>query len=340
MLPGTSGNILIEMLGNMLRIRHFEETVIRLADDKQFPGHFHVYIGQEATGVPALVQLRPGDLSFTTHRNHGHLLARGANPGRLLAEILGRATGYNRGRGGTLHASSADLGFPVTSAIVGGILPLATGAALAFQQMGTSSVSLALFGDVVMEEGAFYEAINIASLWKLPVIYLCENNSLEALGQAAGEYPSSTIAAKELTHVVDCFGIPTYLVDGGDTGAVFDAMREALDRARGGGGPVFIEARTVRSPANRPVWPALLMGELDVTMAWEDQRIPEEYQKWYREVDPILRFIRELLDMRHATREAIQELDQQVRDEIAQAVRFALESPFPAPEEALDQVFA
>jgi pyruvate dehydrogenase E1 component alpha subunit len=258
----------------------------------------------------------------------------------MVAEILGKATGINRGKGGTLHLASAAHGFPTTSSSVGGPLPIAVGSAFAFQELGLDRVSVALFGDGALEEGAWHESINIAAMRKAPIIFLCENNSLEALGQKANEYPSSTLAAVRLTDLVDPLGVPAVPIDGTDTRAVHEAMAEAVHRARTGGGPSFIEARTVRWPGNRPLWPQLLTGETDVTFAWDPSGIPAEYEKWWNVQDGLLRFLRELLDSGHITRERTVTIDTEARDEMAAAVTFALESPYPEPEEALEHVFA
>ena len=340
MLPPLSPPRLLGLYRTMLRIRRFEEALIKLTKSGMAVGHFHVYIGQECTGAPALSLLRRGDTAFTTHRNHGHVLARGADPGRVLAEILGKATGYNKGKGGTLHVTARELGFPTTSGIVGGILPLATGAAFAAKQRGTAGVSVCLFGDGVLEEGVFYEAVNLAALWSLPVVYLCENNSLEAPGQKAGEYPSSTIAARRLVDLVKPFGIPTVVVDGTDAGAVWRAVRRAIRRARQGKGPMFVEARTVRWPGSRPLWPDLLTGETELAYAWDSPRIPEAHGEWHRSQDGLLRFTRELLEARHVATDGVLQLDREVRAEIETACRFAQDSPYPAPEAALEDVFA
>ncbi len=339
MLPDLPGTELVAQLRTMLRIRRFEEALIHLAADHDI-GHFHVYVGQEPTGVPALAQLGPGDVAYTTHRNHGHLIARGVSPAGMLAEILGKATGINRGKGGTLHLASAAHGFPTTSSSVGGPLPIAVGSAFAFQELGLDRVSVALFGDGALEEGAWHESINIAAMRKAPIIFLCENNSLEALGQKANEYPSSTLAAVRLTDLVDPFGVPAVAIDGTDTRAVHDAMAAAVTRARTGGGPSFIEARTVRWPGNRPLWPQLLTGETDVAFAWDAARIPAEHARWWAQQDGLVRYLRELLEAGHLTREQATAMDAEARAEMTAAVTFALESPYPAPEEALDHVFA
>lgn len=331
---------LLEHYRSMLLIRRFEETLIKLAKSGHSFGHFHVYIGQETTGVPALRLLQPEDYAFTTHRNHGHLLARGADPGRLLAEILGKATGYNKGKGGTLHPAVRQLGFPVTSAVVGSVVPLATGAGLALRRSGRQQVSLCLFGDGALEEGAFFEAVNMAALWRLPVVYLCENNSLEAPGAAAGEYPSSTLATTELANLVKPFGVPGESVDGADASAVHASLSRAIGRARGGEGPAFVEARTVRWPGSRPLWPELITGETDLAMAWDEDRIPEKYGQWHRHQDGLLRFTRELLRASIITSGDVVDLDGEVLREIDRAVQFALDSPYPEPATALEDVFA
>ena len=339
MLPDIEREQLADHLRKMLVIRRFEEALIKLAADRDI-GHFHVYIGQESTGVPALGLLRDGDLAFSTHRNHGHLLARGADPGRMVAEILGKETGYNRGKGGTLHIASLEHGFPTTSAATGGCIPLATGAAFAFDRRGIDRVSVCLMGDGALEEGSWHESVNIAALESLPVIYLCENNSLEALGQKAGEYPSSTMAAAPLTDLAKIFKMPAVGIDGTNVAEVRSTMKTALDRARAGEGPTFIEARTVRWPGNRPIWPELATGETDVAMMWDDGSIPDDHADWHRGNDGLLGFGRAMLADGAITEAEITAIDEVVCGEIENAVRFALDSPYPAPEQALADVFA
>lgn len=339
MIPDLSNEQLNELLRRMLVIRRFEEALIALAAEHDV-GHFHVYIGQEPTGVAALALLEAGDLTFTTHRNHGHILARGGDPARMLAEILGRETGYNRGKGGTLHIASQEHGFPTTSAETGGCTPLATGAAFAFSRRKVDRVSVCLFGDGALEEGSYHESINIAALERLPVIYLCENNSLEALGQRANEYPSSTMAAAPLTKLAESFGVPAVAVDGTSVGDVHRIMREAVERARGGGGPTFIESRTVRWPGNRPLWPQLVTGKTNLAMAWDESLIDDEYRAWHAHQDGLLRFVRDLIASGRTDASKVLARDDAVRATIDDAVRFALDSPYPPPESAFDDVFA
>ena len=271
MLPKLSREGLIEFCRRMLLIRHFEEGLIGLHDQGHFRGHYHLYIGQEATGVPALSCLEPKDSLFTTHRNHGHLLARGAEPGRLFAEILGRRDGYNKGKGGTFHVAASSLGFYHTSGIVAGIIPLATGAAYAAKARKTDRIAVCLFGDGALEEGAAPEAFNIASLWKLPVLYLCENNGKYGAGRAVGAAQSPTMAAYPLTDLPKVYKIPAEQVDGTDSSAVYSR----------GEGPQFIETQTVRWPGGETNWPVLPIAT-NVNLAWDVDPVPEKMRGWYR----------------------------------------------------------
>ena len=339
MIPKVPRESLLELCRRMLLIRHFEERLVHLHDEERFSGHYHVYIGQEATGVPALSCLERGDFLFTTHRNHGHLLARGADPRRLFAEILGRKDGYNKGKGGTFHLAASELGFFHTSGIVGGIIPLATGTAYAARAKKSGQITVCLFGDGALEEGAAPEAFNLASLWKLPVLFLCENNGKYGAGRAVGAAQSPTMAVYPLTDLPATYKIPAKQIDGTDTGAVHVAVSEAVAKIRRGEGPQFIETQTVRWPGSETNWPVVPVAT-DTAMAWDVSSVPEAVREWYRSSDPVLIFIRELWEKKQATKEDIAELDRDVRKAVEQAANFALASPFPEPEEALKDVFA
>ena len=339
MLPKLPRETLLEFCRRMLLIRHFEERLIGLHDAGDFRGHYHVYIGQEATGVPAISCLRADDYLFSTHRNHGHLLARGAEPKRLLAEILGRSTGYNKGKGGSFHTAVASLGFLHTSGVVAGIIPLATGTAYASKSLKNGRVTVCLFGDGALEEGAAPEALNIASLWKLPVLFLCENNGKYGVGRASATAQSSTMAAHPLTDLPAAYKIPAQQVDGTDAGAVHAMISEALNRIRRGEGPQFIEAQTMRWPGSETNWPTVLVPT-DVALAWDMSSVPEKVREWYRSSDPLLIFVRELVDAKQATRDEIAALERKVKELVSAAVSFALASPYPKPEEASKDVFA
>ena len=327
-------------LKKMLLIRRFEEAVVKLANEGNFRGHYHLYIGQEGTGVPAIAALGPEDHLATTHRNHGHVLSRGADPGAALAEILGRSGGLNGGRGGTIHLCEPSLGFLSTSGVVGGCISLAVGGGYACRQRKDGSLSMALFGDGALEEGVSFEALNIASLWRLPVVFMCENNSAGAMGVAKGGYPTLVHASADLRLIPQSVGIRTVRVDGIDTSAVHEAVTDAVARCRSNEGPVFIEAMTPRWAGSNPLWPELATGITDVRMATGEVPCAGPHRQWYEEHDPVLRLARELSAAGSAAHGRIRDLDASIGNTIAAAVRFALDSPLPAPESALEHVFA
>jgi pyruvate dehydrogenase E1 component alpha subunit len=329
----------LSIFERMLLMRHFEEAVIRLYKEGRFASHYHIYIGQEATGAAVLEALGEKNLICTTHRNHGHIIGRGCDPGRAMAEILGRTTGFNGGRSGTLHLCDPSHGFLSTSAVVGGCAGLATGAAFGIKAKREPHVAVGFFGDGSLEEGLVIESFNIAALWKLPVVYVCENNSAGAIGPQQGGYPTAITATDSFTRLPAAYGIHTIKVDGADMDAVHAAAREAIRRCRAGSGPVFIEAFTVRWPGSSPLWPELAT-ETDLNLAWSADRIAGPHADWVRHHDPLLRAAHELTARKFATREDLKARDQAARARIAAAAAFAIDSPMPAPESAFDHVFA
>jgi pyruvate dehydrogenase E1 component alpha subunit len=339
MLPQLPREALIDLCRRMFVIRHFEESLVPLHDKGVFGGHYHLYIGQEATGVPAISCLRANDYLFSTHRNHGHLLARGAEPKRLLAEILGRSDGYNKGKGGSFHTVCPSLGFLHTSAVVAGIIPLSTGTAYASKALKNGRITVCLFGDGALEEGAAPEALNLASLGKLPVLFLCENNGKYGAGRATAAAQSSTMAAYPLTDLPKAYKIPAQQIDGLDSGLVHGVVSEAVEKIRRGEGPQFIEAQTVRWPGSETNWPSVAQPT-DSSLAWDVSPVPEKVREWYRSCDPLLIFIRELVEAKQATRDEIAEIEKKVKREIEDAVKFAVASPYPRPEEAAREYFA
>ena len=340
MIPAIPREGCLECLRKMLLIRRFEEACIQAAHQGQVPGHYHVYIGQEAAGVGVMSTLEDGDFVYSTHRNHGHLLARGADPKKALAEILGKATGYAAGKAGTLHGCAPELNFPLSSAIVGGILPIAAGTAYALKHRQQPNVCVVMFGEGAMEEGAAYEALNLASLWKLPVLFVCENNTADVARTPGGAgYHAPNMSIVELTDLAKTMALATATVDGIDFGAVFGAAKEARERAVSGGGSTFIELRTVTWPGGQ--WPTLVTGVTDIRHAWNGE-VPEQYahlEAWFRRNDPVLAVARELLMLGIVERQQLGELDAAVRYEIDQAVRFANESLFPPAETAFTHVW-
>jgi 2-oxoisovalerate dehydrogenase E1 component len=333
----------LDVWRTMLRIRRLEEAVLRLAEDPSRPirGHVHVYIGQEATGTGGCAALRDGDYLFTTHRNHGHVLARGGEPSRILAEILGRVDGSSQGRAGGFHVAAPPLGVLHTSAIVGGNLPLAAGAALAAMRQGSGAVALAFFGDGAMEEGVFSETLNIAQLWRLPVIFLMENNSVSPLERSGRGSPTSEHSASALADVPRAFGLATEVVDGTDVEQVLDATTRAVAAARAGRRPAFIESRTARWPGNYGSSPTLsLSGETRLDWAWTPGTAPEPVRSWVEHSDPLLMLARRLLRSGEVAQEELLRLDAEVQHEMRAAVDFALASPEPSAEEVAKFVLA
>lgn len=328
----------LSIFERMLLVRHFEEAVIRLYKERRFVSHYHVYIGQEATGAAVIEALDGDDLVCTTHRNHGHIIARGSDPGRALAEILGRATGLNGGRGGTLHMCDRSRGFLSTSAVVGGCAGLATGAAFGLKVKREPHVAIGFFGDGALEEGLVVESFNIAALWNLPVIYVCENNSIGALGQQKGGYPTAITASTSFTALPASYGIHCVKIDGANMSEVYMAAVDALQRCRSGRGPVFIEASTARWPGSDPLWPELAT-QTDLAAAWDNTRLRGPHTEWVRRHDPLLCAVRDLLAGGFASRDELLARDQAARARIVTAASFAIESPMPSPQRALDHVF-
>ncbi|VCU69357.1 Acetoin:2,6-dichlorophenolindophenol oxidoreductase subunit alpha [Pigmentiphaga humi] len=330
----------LRIFERMLTMRRLEETVFDLAARGIMVGHFHVYIGQESAGAAMLQAAGPGELLLSTHRNHGHLVGRGADPGRMLAEFLGRADGLNRGRGGTLHGTDRSLGFLQTSAVVGGIAPLATGAAYSLQRQRRQDAVIAFFGDGALEEGCVFESFNIAALWKLPIVYVCENNSVGAIGREGGGYNSSVNATTQFTTIPKVYGIETRVhLDGNDIDGIYLDAVEALQRARNGEGPTFIEAVTTRWPGSQPLWPVLATGITRLEVAYGTEAPSGEHAGWIADHDPVLRIARELL-AEGVGIDTLKALDGTIRQKMDRAVDFALASPLPDPATATDYLFA
>jgi pyruvate dehydrogenase E1 component alpha subunit len=327
------------LMETMLTIRRFEEAVLRLSTEGAFRGHYHLYIGQEATGAAVMTVLETRDRITTTHRNHGHVLARGADPGRAMAEILGRASGLNGGRGGTLHLTDPALGFLSTSGIVGGCISLGVGAGYACKRKRDGSIAVAFFGDGALEEGVSFEALNIASLWKLPIILLCENNSGGSWAPGEG-YPTLVHASTDLRSIAQSLRIKAVRVDGADAAAVHGAASEAAAQCRRGEGPVFMEAMTRRWPGSNPLWPQAVTGVTDIRMATGELAIAGEHRDWLEHHDPVLRLARQLMATGAAAKTRLHELDAATRARIENAVAFAREAPLPDAQSAFEHVFA
>jgi len=329
----------VRRLEAMVLIRRFEERLVRLHEADAFRGHFHVSIGQESGAVGACRRLRPDDYLFTTHRNHAHLLARGADPTRIFAEILGRADGYNGGRGGTLHVAAPDLNVPVTSALVGGSIPISVGAALASKRRPGDAIVVSMFGDAALEEGAFYESVNLAVLWSLPILFVCDNNSIAHEKRKPGQYPSSRLSNEDLTAAPASFGVPSVSASGSDVEELDALFQRLLREVRLHQQPRFVEVRFDRWPGNYDLWPTMAGGETDLDWAF-GVAPPSEIAEWSAHADPILRELGALVGAGAASVEDIHALDRAVRERIDAAAVRALDSPFPDPATAHDHVLA
>jgi TPP-dependent pyruvate/acetoin dehydrogenase alpha subunit len=314
---------LLSSYSQMLLIREFEEAVGKLFTQGLAPGTSHLSIGQEACAVGATTALEPKDYVFSTHRGHGHFLAKGADPKLLMAEMLGKATGYCQGRGGSQHVSSPDIGFIGTNGITGGNIPVATGAALTAQYLGNRRVILVFFGDGACNQGTFHESLNMASLWKLPVVYFLENNQY---GQWTRVDRSTAI--RDLALRADGYGMPGITIDGMDIQVVHETTKKALDRARTGGGPTLIEASTYRFTGH---------SKSDINTIL--YRTEQEEASW-RERDPLVILRAYLLEQDLVTETGLDEIETEVAYKIEEAVNFAVESPVNDLNLSLDEVYA
>ena len=306
---------MLKMYYKMIEIRFFELTATGLFKKGQIKGSIHPYIGQEAVGVGACFALNPGDYMTTTHRPHGHNLAKGAGMRRIFAEILGKVTGYNRGRGGSMHVAALETGTLIASAVVGGNIPIALGAALTSKMKKTSQVTLCFFGEGASNTGNFHESLNLAAIWHLPVVFMCENNIYAV---STPIYYSALI--ENISIRAKGYGIPGITVDGNDVVAVYETTSEGVDRARKGNGPTLIEAKTYR-------WEGHYVGEPRV------YRTREEEEKWKKR-DPIQRFEKKLLEMQILDEGRIQQIKEEIGKKVTEALQWALNSPLPSPEDA------
>ena len=305
----------------MLQIRLFEEKVFESYAQNLVPGTIHLYAGEEAVAVGVCSNLGIDDYITSTHRGHGHCIAKGADLKRTMAEILGKRTGYCKGKGGSMHIADFSIGMLGATAVVGAGLPIAVGAGLSIRLRKTGQVVACFFGEGASNQGTFHESINMASTWKLPVVFVCENNLY-----AMGTRQSKVMAIENVADRAVAYGIPGVVTDGNDVLAVYDAAQNAIKRARDGGGPTLIECKTYRQKGHSRVDAA-------------KYRPKEEVEQWLGK-DPIRRFRERLLQRDSLTITEIEQIEKEVLAEIEEAFKFALESPFPAPEEALEDVYA
>jgi acetoin:2,6-dichlorophenolindophenol oxidoreductase subunit alpha len=314
-------SLLLEMLLRMTRIRRFELAATDRFRRGQIKGTVHTYVGMEASGVGVCLALRRDDLIAGTHRSHGHNIAKGANLRRMMAELLGKETGYCRGRGGSMHIAAFETGSLGALAVVGAGLPIAVGAALGFQMRGEDRVAVAFTGDAASNTGNWHEALNLASIWSLPVVFVLENNRYGVSTRI-----SDTARVADLSLRAAGYGIPGVRVDGFDVVATYDAAVAAVERARAGGGPTLLVTESYRLDGHYAGEPEVYRDRAEVTA--------------FRGRDPILQLRRRIEQTGLATAADLDEIDQQVAAEITDALTFALASPDPDPATAAEFVYA
>ncbi|MCH2663014.1 thiamine pyrophosphate-dependent dehydrogenase E1 component subunit alpha [bacterium] len=310
-----------QILRSMLRIRRFEEQIWEIYTSGLMHGLAHLYIGEEAVAVGVCTALRDDDFITSTHRGHGHCVAKGGKLDEMMAEVMGRVTGICRGKGGSMHIADMSVGILGANGIVGGGFGIATGAALSAKLRKTDQVAVCFFGDGASNQGIFFEVMNHAAIWDLPVIYICENNQY-------GEYTAtdSVTAGDTIADRAKPFGIPSSVIDGNDVEVVYEAAKEAVERARSGGGPSMIECTTYRHLGHHVGDPG------------DGYRSEEERQEW-QDKDPITQY-RSILAKAGIDETDLDRIDQEVKDEVADAVESAQGAPWPDVEEADQHVFA
>jgi pyruvate dehydrogenase E1 component alpha subunit len=314
---------MIGMYQTMLRIRRFEEKVMDMYARQLIPGITHLYIGEEAVATGVCANLKTDDYITSTHRGHGHCIAKGGELKLMMAELFGKTTGYCHGKGGSMHIANIDLGILGANGIVAAGMPIAGGAALAIKMRKGSQVVVSFFGDGACNQGAFHESLNLAAVWKLPVVFVCENNLY-----------GISVAAKRVGSIQDyylrkaSYGIEGCKVDGNDLLAVYEAAGEAVSRAREGKGPTLIECKTYR-------WRGHYEGEADRTFLY---RPKEEIEEWMKKC-PIDRFKKLLLEKKVSKETNLKKIDEQIQAEIEEAIEYAKNSPDPNPEDALRDVY-
>jgi pyruvate dehydrogenase E1 component alpha subunit len=310
-----------EALRLMLTIRYFDEQALALYRAGEMRGTTHPYIGMEAVGVGVTLALRPDDYVTSTHRGHGHTIAKGGDPRKMMAELLGRATGYSGGKGGSMHIADMDKHMLGANGIVGGGMGLATGAALTARLKNSGSVAICFFGDGALEQGILHETTNMAAIWKLPVVYVCENNqyamSARSDWSVAGGDPAKRAAG---------YGIPGVTVDGMDVFAVNASAREFVERARRGDGPAYLVCNTYRYHGHHAGDPL-------------NYREKEEVERW-RLGDPIERIKQAAIDGGAMTDAEIADLERRIEAQIDEAVQFAKNSPDPTPDQLMTDIYA
>lgn len=306
----------------MCRIRYFEQTVEKLFLDGEIPGFVHLYIGEEAIATGVCANLTNSDYIESTHRGHGHTLAKGADVNRAMAEIFGRSTGFCKGKGGSMHIADFSVGMLGANGVVGGGYNLAVGAALAIDFQKRKDVSVVFFGDGASNRGTFHEAANMAASWNLPVVFVCENNKW-----ASTTPYSTTTAVENISDRAVGYGMPSIIVDGNNVFDVYEGMKQAVERARQGGGPTFLEAKTYRIKGH-------FVGDPEM------YRTKEEVAEQFDNNDPIKRFEEKALKENLLTKKEMEEINSEEKKVVEDSVEYAKNSPLPEEKELFDDLFA
>lgn len=316
-----SNEKMLNMYENMLKIRKFEEKAMVLFSEGQIPGFVHLYIGEEAVATGACANLKDDDYITSTHRGHGHIVSKGGDLKLMMAELFGKETGYCKGKGGSMHIADATKGILGANGIVGAGHNIAAGAGLSAKYRGTEQVCICFFGDASTNQSTFHESLNLASVWKLPVVYVCENN-----GYGISMSQERHMAVKHISDRAAAYNIPGVTVDGNDVFAVYEAVEEAVKRARKQQGPTLVECKTYRHRGH---------FEGDPTT----YREASELQEWI-EKDPVKRMEAFLMENKVATQAEIDGLHHKIAAAIDEAVAFAQSSAYPATEEAVKDIYS
>ncbi len=319
-MAGLSNKIMIEMLKELIEIRRFEEKAVRLYKAGEIRGYLHPCIGQEAVPVGACQAIGKKDYVISNHRGHGHCIARGADMAKMMAELFGKSTGYCKGRGGSMHIVDMGLKILGGNGIVGGGIPISVGAGLSCKMEGKGNVVACFFGDGATNNGVFHESLNMAAIFKLPVIYICENNMY-----AISMRSTDSVACKDVGKRSCAYGIAGYIIDGSDPVEVYNAVKKAVGHARDGRGPSLIEAKTYRFYGHHPNDPAEYRGK-------------EEVEYYISEKDPVANFKGRLFEEKIITEKEIERIESGVDKKIKGAVTFASESPEPELDKFLEEI--
>ncbi|MCE5253200.1 MAG: thiamine pyrophosphate-dependent dehydrogenase E1 component subunit alpha [Actinomycetia bacterium] len=311
---------LLALYRTMVRIRTFEETAHKEFLKGEMPGFLHLYSGEEAIAVGVMSVLEPDDYLSTHHRGHGHLIAKGGDTKRMFAELLGKADGFCKGKGGSMHIADISLGVLGANGIVGACVHIATGAAFACQYQKNGKIAVAFLGDASTNRGTFHEALNLASIWELPVVYVVENNHY-----GVANPQSEHMRIKDIADRAAGYGFPGVVVDGNDVIAVREAAAEAVDRARGGGGPTLMECKTWRHWGH-------FIGDAAT------YRDPVEHEAWLKR-DPLILCAEALRSREWATEEDLEKIQAEADVEMVAALEFAKKSPYPSKDELLTDVY-